>query len=397
MKKIISMMLVVMILTTGCSLIGQKNDGDEPIIPVANDTGSNPDTVANASADGAAANISGSALSTASGASIDSSSISSPGVSDDLAGILNAGGLDNGAGEGMTSNTKDKDSILLTLYYRNTDGLLVPVTRNVQKQEGLAKAAINGLVDEAITREQLDYYGLYPVLPQGTKIRGLNIKDGSAVIDFTREFLNTGSKEEEQRAVAAVVYTLTGFKTVSNVTIWVEGKVVSTLNNGTSLAGIRNRGNTFINTPESELKDGFVKCDLYYMATGTSEFNYLVPVSAQLERTDNSSVAAEMIDQLAKKPEGVKYYTAIPEGTKLLSFDLQNDLAILDFSSQISGYGGAEKEDNLLNQIYYTVNQFKGILKAKILIDGKETPLPEGTEVALSTSLPTTFNKVVDK
>ena len=36
--------------------------------------------------------------------------------------------------------------------------------KKCSKQEGLAKAAVNGLVNEACDREQLDYYGLYPVL-----------------------------------------------------------------------------------------------------------------------------------------------------------------------------------------------------------------------------------------
>lgn len=396
MKKIISILLIAMLLTTGCSLIGQKNTDDEPIIPLANDTQNDPNTVANAAVNADTAGNSGSALTSVSGSSVDSSSISSS-LSEDLAGILNEIGIDNGTGDGMTSNSSDKSSILLTLYYRDSEGMLVPVTRSVQKQEGLAKAAISGLVDEAVTREQLDYYGLYPVLPQGTKIKGLSIKNGSAVIDFSKEFLNTGTKAEEQRAVAAVVYTLTGFKTISDVTIWVDGKAVGTLDNGTSLSGIRNRQNTFINSDETPLKDGFVKCDLYYLSSGGSQFSYLIPVSTQLEKAESSKFAIEMFEQLAKKPEGTKYYTSFPEGTKLLSCDLQNDLAVLDFSSQISGYGGNEKEDSILGQIYYTINQFKGIQKAKILIDGKETPLPEGTEVAVSTSLPATFNKVVDK
>jgi len=399
MKRVVSIVLAVMLLTTGCSFIGQKDINDsEPIIPTVVQIGNNENTVANASIAETTPSSSNNSVAVAaasnSNTTINTSSISSDATSD----INSSGGIvDNGVGKGVIADSNNKNSVLLTLFYRNKEGLLVPVTRSVLKQEGLAKAAINGLVDEAVTREQLDYYGLYPVLPQGTKIKGMSIKNGSAIVDFSKEFLNTATPQDEQMTVASVVYTLTGFKTITNVSIRVEGKTIEKLNNGTDLSGIRNRNNTFINAEETQLQEGYVKCDLYYMAYGSNNFNYLVPVSAQIEKTEDDQLPVTMFTELSKKPSGSKYFTSFPQETRLLSCVWQSDLAILDFSSQISNYGGQEKEDSLLNQIYYSINQLKGIRKVKILIDGKETTLPEGTEVAVSKNLPTTFNRVMDK
>jgi germination protein M len=400
MKRVVSIVLAILLLTTGCSFIGQKDAKDEePIIPKVVQTGNDENAVANASIVETTPSLNATeATMSNSNTTIDTSSISSgvlSGVSNDIesSGIV----VDNGVGKGVIANSNNKDSVLLTLFYRNKEGLLVPVTRSVLKQEGLAKAAINGLVDEAVTREQLDYYGLYPVLPQGTKIKGMSIKNGSAIVDFSKEFLNIDTQQDEQMAVSSVVYTLTGFKTISDVSIRVEGKAIDKLNNGTDLSEIRNRNNTFINAEEIQLKEGYVKCDLYYMAYGSNNFNYLVPVSTQIEKSEDNKLPIMMFTELCKKPSGSKYFTSFPQETKLLSCVWQGDLAILDFSSQISNYGGSEKEDSLLNQIYYTINQLKGIHKVKILIDGKENTLPEGTEVANSKSLPTTFNTVIDK
>lgn len=392
MKKFICISLIIMILaTSGCSFIGQKSSDDEPIIPVAIDNSSSSDTQANASE----AAISGESIT--SGAVV-APDVSGSSISDNQGDISpNNALVDNGTGRGVTSNVNDKNSILVTLYYRDKDGLLVPVTRNVVKQEGMAKAAISGLVDEAVTREQLGYYGLYPVLPQETKIKGMTIKNGSAVIDFSKEFMDLATKEDEKLAVSSVVYTLTGFKTISDVSIRVEGKTVSELKNGTDLSGIKSRGNTFINSDETQLKDGYVKCDLYYITAGNAEYNYIVPVSVQLESGTDNQLPVRIFEELSKKPSNSKYFTSIPEGTKLLSCNMQQDTAVLDFSSQLTNYGGNEKEDSLINQIYYTLNQLKGIVKAKILIGGKETTLPEGTEIAVSKNLPTAFNSVMDK
>ncbi|MDF2985317.1 MAG: hypothetical protein K0R50_827 [Eubacterium sp.] len=392
MKRILSIVLVVMLLMTGCSFIGQKNSNDdEPIIPVAMDTTNGQDIQSNA----AAASITGSS---ANSGTAEASTVSSSAVSDNTEDLLSNVLIDNGTGKGVTANTSDKNSILMTLYYRDKDGLLIPVTRNVIKQEGMAKAAVSGLVDEAVTREQLDYYGLYPVLPQGTKIKGMTIKNGSAVIDFSKEFMELANKQDEEVAVTAVVYTLTGFKTISDVNIRVEGRDINTLSNGTDISGAKSRNNTFINTNETQLKDGFVKCDLYYMTAGNDKYNYMVPVSTLVQKVEDSQLPGVLFAELSKKPGDSKVFTSIPEGTKLLSCNMENDLAVLDFSAQLTNYnGGNEKENSLLNQIYYTMNQLKGIAKTKILVDGKETTLPEGSEVAISKTLPATFNNVVDK
>lgn len=397
MKKMISIILVVMVMATGCSFIGKKQNDSDKIIPDAVQTGNDDNSATNAFIVDDQKNPNNSvtvASDSASNKSLTASDTAS-GISSDTAdgGLL----IENGTGNGVINDSANKDIVLITLYYRNKDGLLVPVTRKVQKQEGLAKAAINGLVDQAITREQLAFYGLYPVLPQGTKIKGLSIKNGNAIIDFSKEFLKSTNPQDEQMVVSSVVYTLTGFKTISNVEIRVNGKTLNRLVNGTDLSEMRNRQNTFINAAQTELKEGCVKCDLYYMTYGNKELNYLVPVSTQIEQTDANQIPITMFSELSKKPSVSKYFTSIPEGTKLLSYDGQNGLVTLDFSSQISNYGGSEKENSLLNQIYYTVSQLKGINKVKILVDGKATPLPEGTEVAVAKNIPNTVNKVVDK
>lgn len=399
MKRIISIMLVVMLMITGCSFIGKNQKDSDQIIPEAMQTGKDDNSAANAfvinDPSQNSNNTTGTAAQDSASDNVSMASGAASGISSDV--IDTETFVENGTGKGVINDSDNKESVLITLYYRTKEGLLVPVTRKVSKQEGLAKAAINGLVDQALTREQLDYYGLYPVLPKGTTIRGLSIKNGNAIIDFSKEFLNSANKNDEQMILSSVVYTLTGFKTISNVEIRVEGKTLDRLANGTDLSKICNRQNTFINTEETALKDGCVKCDLYYMVYGNKEQNYLMPVSKQIEKTEDNQIPIMMFSELVKKPSEAKYFTSFPEGTKLLSYDEQSGLVTMDFSSQICNYGGSEKEQSLLNQIYYTVSQLKGIKSVKILIDGKENTLPEGTEVAAAKILPGTINKVIDK
>lgn len=390
MKRLTCLLLIITLFTTGCSFIGQKSQNDDSIIPVAIDTtGQNTQSAIDVGVTSVSGINTGSpAITDASGSALSVSS--SETITYDFL-------VDNGTGEGVFADAVDKNSILITLYYKDKDGLLIPVTRKAAKQEAMAKAAISALVDDSINREQLDYYGLLPVLPTGTKVKGMTIKNGSAVIDFSKEFMSLNSKAEEQAAVASIIYTLTGFKTISDVTIRVEGKTLEALDNGTDVSGLKNRENTFINSQDTELKEGFVKCDLYYTTTANEQFNYIVPVSMQFQQGDESQLTTEIFNALSKKVQNAKYFTSIPDGTTLLSYNTANGLAVLDFSNQIKNYGGNEKESSLISQIYYTLNQLKGIAKAKILIDGKEDTLPEGTEVAVSKALPRTYNNILDK
>lgn len=67
-------------------------------------------------------------------------------------------------------------------------------------------------------------------LPAATKVLGLNIKDGIASVNFSKEFLAKGQGEYNQTMlVYGVVNTLTEFSSIKKVQFLVEGKKVEVL------------------------------------------------------------------------------------------------------------------------------------------------------------------------
>ncbi|HEX3030372.1 MAG TPA: GerMN domain-containing protein, partial [Clostridia bacterium] len=146
-----------------------------------------------------------------------------------------------------------KPGIHVTVYYQDKNGFLVPVSRKIDKQEGIARATITGLVDDAQNRENIEYYGLYPVLPAGTEVKGINIKEGTAVIDFNENLLSYKNGEQERSIISSIVYTLTEFKTVQNVKILVNGCAMSALKYGTDISGILNRDNILVNSSKANI------------------------------------------------------------------------------------------------------------------------------------------------
>lgn len=122
-------------------------------------------------------------------------------------------------------------------YYANEDGYLEPMMMEIPWVTGIGKSAVSHLVDCEEVRQKLEGTGLKPVLPEGTEVIGMAIKeDGLAKINFNKEFLNTQNLQEEVNAVKAVVYTLTEFPTISRVRFMVEGKYIDKLPHGTNVS-----------------------------------------------------------------------------------------------------------------------------------------------------------------
>ncbi|MEW6447767.1 MAG: Gmad2 immunoglobulin-like domain-containing protein [Bacillota bacterium] len=87
-----------------------------------------------------------------------------------------------------------------------------------------------GSAPEAALRElvsgQPETKGAYRVLPPGTKILGIEIKNGLATVDFSREVLqaNVGATGEAL-GIQSIVNTLTEFPEIKEVAFKVEGKL----------------------------------------------------------------------------------------------------------------------------------------------------------------------------
>ncbi len=79
-----------------------------------------------------------------------------------------------------------------------------------------------------------------------------------------------------------------------------------------------------------------------------------------------------MMEELLRGPRDKGLSRVIPEGTRLLDLKVENGIAYVDFSAEISAaYYGAEEEGILLDSIVWTVIQLKGIEAVQILMEGE--------------------------
>ncbi|AOT69788.1 GerMN domain-containing protein [Geosporobacter ferrireducens] len=261
------------------------------------------------------------------------------------------------------------------LYYKDDKGFLIPVMRKIPWTEGIAKATLGALVDNPANRKDIEGIGLTPVIPANTEVRGMNIVNGLCKVDFTSDFLNYASKDEEEALVKAVVYTLTEFITIDSVQIIIEGQVQKTLKFGmkTDKPITRDNINYVSATPGNQ------KVIVYYEGTINGMETYFVPVTKNIEKLDNTPVnVLDALDALVEgPPSGMGLYSQIPEGAQVIGVDVSNGIAYINFNDRIKQLeSNKEVGQEVAKAIALTIReQYRDLTGVKILSNGKEIDL----------------------
>lgn len=120
------------------------------------------------------------------------------------------------------------ENMNLAVYYLKDDGMdmyLIREVHEVEKTSAVATRALNELISGKIQ----DPNAFRP-LPSNVKLRGIEINNGIAIVDFSKEIYNyPAGSSTEALAIQAIVNTLTEFPTVNKVKFLVEGEAVETL------------------------------------------------------------------------------------------------------------------------------------------------------------------------
>jgi germination protein M len=167
---------------------------------------------------------------------------------------------------GSPSPSVPVETMVIRAYYvldgdPGVEGI-VPTLRVVPKTSGVARAAIEALLDgDAIIDK---YSQLSTAVPDGTSLLGISIKDGVATVDLSREFESGGGSASSMYRLGQVVYTLTQFSTVRAVLFQIEGRTVTTFGpEGIQLDGPQGR-----NEFEQQLPSTFVDRPAFGAAAG---------------------------------------------------------------------------------------------------------------------------------
>lgn len=130
---------------------------------------------------------------------------------------------DKPASSASTEKPAEKEATL-TFYKVSDDAShLVPVSITIPAGDKTAKTALEKML-------QTDKNQKYPLLPAGLSVKSVDVKDGTATVNFSKELehLDRGSTTE-QLFIMMTVDTLTEFPNISQVSFLMEGKPITHL------------------------------------------------------------------------------------------------------------------------------------------------------------------------
>jgi len=269
------------------------------------------------------------------------------------------------------------------LYYRDEIGLIVPVMKRIPWEEGIAKAAINLLVDEPGVRDDLATVGLLPVLPSGTQVVGISINEGLAKVDFNKNILAYNTEIDEKTIVQSLVYTLTEFEAIDQVQLLVEGKEMDKLSFGTKVKNSLQRENINLTL---ELGEEEIPVVVYYKSTTNGEDSFFIPVTKGVSaiKADIKSVLSALIEGA---PDNTGLYSELPVGVVLNDVYVKDGVAYIDFSEEIENMpNNKAHQQSMIYELGLTLRELEpSISQIRILSGGKEIKLNSGVSLNLPT------------
>ncbi|MDE3839819.1 sporulation protein [Bacillus methanolicus] len=273
-----------------------------------------------------------------------------------------------------TTDGKEKaaeETVKTELYLIDKEGYVVPQTLALPRTESVAKQALEYLVEQGPVTELLPN-GFRAVLPADTKMT-VKIKDGTAVVDFSKEFANY-KPEDELKVLQAVTWTLTQFDSVENVKIQMNGKELTEMPvNGTPIGGELSRKDG-INMDTAGVADitNSKAVTVYYLG-GDEDSYYYVPVTRRVENKVKDGIVAAVTELIKGPGYASPLLSEFNPDTKLLDHPkVENGNVTLNFNEAI--YGSLEEKmisQHVLNSLVLSLTEQKGIESVSITVDGK--------------------------
>ena len=194
--------------------------------------------------------------------------------------------------------------------------------------------------------------GFRSIIPSGTEVLNVDLKDKILTINFSKELLDIASIYEE-KMIEAIVYSLISIDGIDKVIIQVEGEVLTKLPNSNKNIptildksyGI-NKSYDLVNTNDIE------SYTVYYV----SNFNnnqYYVPVTKYVNSSKQDKIKV-IIDELSTSPiYETNLMSYLSSNVSLIDYALDDKTLSLNFNNYILSDG---TDDKILEEVIYTIS-----------------------------------------
>lgn len=257
--------------------------------------------------------------------------------------------------------SSDTYNINTTLTYSNPETIpiyLIDDNNLVSRFEVIQKSDdTNSLIDEVINNLTIDSNSsshipnnFRKIIPKNTKIITKELSDdGLLKINFSKEFLNVTS-ENEEKMIEAIIFSLTEIKDIKKIMIFVEGETLKNLPNSKKiLPNILDRSYGINKVYEIESMKDISKITTYYVSK-IEGLTYYTPI------TTVSNLKQEKVEVIIEKLKTSPTYQTnlisyLETSAQLLDYEILENSVNLSFNNEVLSLD----DNSIIEEVKYSI------------------------------------------
>ncbi|WP_314587043.1 GerMN domain-containing protein [Paenibacillus terrigena] len=275
------------------------------------------------------------------------------------------------------TTTKPQIKNGLTVFLKDSSGMLAPITLDVQvkKGEDAVKRALEMMVEDNKDKKLLPV-GFQAVLPKGTVVKNItrDTENKIATVEFSQQFADY-NVTDERKIVEAVTWAVTNDPSIQKVQLKLEGQTLNempvdglpmdepmTREMGINLEITDNGNVTYMNS---------MPVTVYFSAVSPDNVQYYVPVTRLIE--PSADIAAASLEQLIVGPLNSDALEPVmtPE-TKVKQIERTKDGTTITVDLTDSMFEANQKTPaEMLQAVILTLTENTAAKKVQIKINGE--------------------------
>ncbi|MEQ8187933.1 MAG: GerMN domain-containing protein [Candidatus Eremiobacterota bacterium] len=277
----------------------------------------------------------------------------------------------------------------ITIYFSDENLMfLVPVTYEIKEKTSTPKKALELLISSEPPGKSL-----YNLFPEETTLLNLEVKDGIACLDFSRNFRKAfeAGGTEGNLLISSINYTLSHFEEIKGMKFLMEGKEIETpgeLDLKEPIA-IDRWKNLFLTGKESRIPGEENRATIYFLEHKSL---FIVPVTCVFQ--DSKTLPQNVIHRLVKGLDEEWARPTLPAGTEVLSFRVEDNVAYIDFNSAFLKVKTDIPPELVINSLAFSLTEFNYIKKIHITVEGKDLKKYGSINLPSAISRPEAINMI---
>ena len=231
------------------------------------------------------------------------------------------------------------------IYLLNEDHLLVKSKILLDSNDPVEK--VKQIVD-TLTIHKTNFIpnGLSSLLDEKVKLKDVIIYDDIVHLNFNEEFLKT-DPEITEKVLEALIFSITDIDGIRGICIKVNDEVVEEMN-GIVLDAVLTKDFGLNKTYNIQNRDNIDKVIIYYL-TKIDDQSYYVPVTRYLNNNEDKIeiIINSLSSSYIYEPN---LMSMLNQNTKLLDYEINSDMVILNFSDAIF-----TDQNQILEEVLYTI------------------------------------------